>query len=104
VTGADGTDLVSRLASLAEDATRAFGVRVQAGEMGKYLRAIVFGIAMALFGQLGDLFESCFKRDAGAKDSAQLIPRFGGILDLIDSPLLTIPIAWFLFVAVWGLF
>ena len=51
--------------------------------------------------QCGDLIESCFKRDAGIKDSGRLLPTFGGILDLIDSPILALPVAWFLLTAVW---
>ncbi len=59
-------------------------------------QAIVFGIVMAIVGQLGDLAESLFKRDAGAKDSARLVPTFGGVLDIIDSPLLAVPVAYWL--------
>ncbi len=62
-----------------------------------------FGLIMSLSGQLGDLLESCFKRDADMKDSGKIIPRFGGILDLVDSPLVAIPVAWFLLTAVWDM-
>jgi phosphatidate cytidylyltransferase len=60
-------------------------------------RAVVFGVAMALVGQTGDLLESLFKRDARRKDSADMIPAFGGVLDILDSPLLAAPVAcWIL--------
>ncbi len=59
-------------------------------------QAIVFGIVMAVSGQFGDLAESLFKRDGGAKDSARLVPTFGGVLDVIDSPLLAVPVAYWL--------
>jgi len=59
-------------------------------------QALVFGTVMALVGHLGDLSESLLKRSAGAKDSARLLADFGGVLDLIDSPLLTAPVAWWL--------
>jgi phosphatidate cytidylyltransferase len=49
--------------------------------------AAVFGICFAFIGQLGDLAESLIKRDAEQKDSAKTVPGFGGILDIIDSPL-----------------
>ena len=57
-------------------------------------RAIVFGVVAAVAGQLGDLLESMLKRDAGSKDSASLIPEFGGGLDLLDSVLVAAPCAY----------
>lgn len=52
---------------------------------------IGFGIVAALFGTLGDLFESLIKRTYEVKDSGNLIPGHGGILDRIDSLLIAIP-------------
>lgn len=57
------------------------------------------GVA-GLVGQLADLCESLLKRSAGVKDSAALIPRFGGVLDLMDSPLLAAPAAYLLLEAI----
>lgn len=51
------------------------------------LPAIAFGAVFAFLGQLGDLAESMLKRAAETKDSASTVPGFGGILDVIDSPL-----------------
>ena len=59
------------------------------------LQALLLGVLMAVFGQLGDLLESVFKRAAQAKDSGGVVPEFGGILDIIDSPVLAAPVAWF---------
>ncbi|MBI4581704.1 MAG: phosphatidate cytidylyltransferase [Planctomycetes bacterium] len=57
-------------------------------------QAIVFGIVMAVVGHLGDLVESAIKRDVRVKDSGYLVPAFGGLLDLLDSPLFAAPAAW----------
>ncbi|MFY8162387.1 MAG: phosphatidate cytidylyltransferase [Candidatus Kapaibacteriota bacterium] len=57
-----------------------------------YFHGIIMGIIVGVFGQLGDLIESQFKRYAGVKDSSHLIPGHGGVLDRFDSILFTSPI------------
>ncbi|MDY0357949.1 MAG: phosphatidate cytidylyltransferase [Sedimentisphaerales bacterium] len=59
--------------------------------------ALVFGGCFAVIGQLGDLTESMMKRDAQQKDSANRVPGFGGILDVIDSPLVAAPFGYLFF-------
>ena len=60
---------------------------------------LAYGAVMGVVGLVGDLCESLIKRDAEKKDSAQLMPGFGGLLDLLDSPLFAAPIAlaWWYF-------
>lgn len=59
--------------------------------------AVMFGLIFAFIGQLGDLAESMIKRDAEQKDSANKVPGFGGILDIVDSPLVAAPLAYLFF-------
>lgn len=59
--------------------------------------AVMFGLIFAFIGQLGDLAESMMKRDAEQKDSANKVPGFGGVLDIIDSPLVAAPLAYLFF-------
>ena len=55
--------------------------------------AIAYGLVIGLVALVGDLCESLIKRDVGKKDSAPLLPGFGGVLDLLDSVLYAGPIA-----------
>ena len=60
------------------------------------VRAAIFGAAVGAAGQFADLCESLLKRSAAVKDSSALLPAFGGVLDVLDSPLLSAPVAYVL--------
>lgn len=59
--------------------------------------ALLFGSSLAVIGQMGDLAESMMKRDAQQKDSSNRVPGFGGILDVVDSPLVALPFGYLFF-------
>lgn len=61
---------------------------------------LVMAVCVFVFGVLGDLVESMFKRSLNVKDSGNLIPGHGGILDRFDSSLLAAPILYVLFLLI----
>ena len=61
--------------------------------------ALALGIAVAVLGPLGDLFESVVKRDAGAKDAGSAFGAHGGALDRIDGVLFTVVAGYYIWAA-----
>lgn len=60
-----------------------------------YFHLVIIGMFLGILGQLGDLSESLIKRDCQMKDSGGMFPGIGGVLDIIDSLLFTIPAFYF---------
>jgi phosphatidate cytidylyltransferase len=58
--------------------------------------SLLYGAVIGVVGLVGDLAESLIKRDVGKKDAANLMPGFGGLLDLLDSVLYAGPVAFVL--------
>jgi phosphatidate cytidylyltransferase len=56
--------------------------------------AIGFGLSVGLAGVLGDLAESLIKRDCEKKDASQVVPGFGGVLDVVDSIIFAAPVVY----------
>jgi phosphatidate cytidylyltransferase len=56
---------------------------------------VLLGAMCSMIGLLGDLFESMLKRDAEIKDTSQIIPGHGGVLDRFDSLLFTVPLIYY---------
>ncbi len=61
---------------------------------------IPFGLIVGASGICGDLIESIIKRDMEVKDSSSTIPAFGGLLDILDSLLISIPVAYYFLVII----
>ncbi len=61
-----------------------------------FIAGMDLGILLAIVAQAGDLFESWLKRRAGAKDSGNLIPGHGGLLDRVDGLIFTTSLFAFL--------
>ena len=60
-----------------------------------WYHSLIIGLLISGFAQIGDLCESMIKREAGVKDSSNLLPGHGGFLDRTDSFVLTIPAVYY---------
>lgn len=81
------------LGGLATSVILSLGSKIYLTEV-PFSHLFFLGIVLGVFSQLGDLAESLIKRDVGVKDSGE-IPGLGGIMDVIDSLILTIPFVYY---------
>ena len=65
-------------------------------------QALLLGLAIAVIGPIGDLFESRVKRDAGAKDAGALFGAHGGALDRLDAAFFTLVAGYYVWLAMLG--
>jgi phosphatidate cytidylyltransferase len=76
----------------------AMGTAVALNTLGPVLpciwSALGFGLTVGVAGVLGDLAESLIKRECRQKDASQVMPGFGGVLDVVDSIIYAAPIAY----------
>lgn len=59
-----------------------------------WLSAVAFGVVVGFTGIVGDLAESLVKRDCQKKDASQVMPGFGGVLDVVDSIVFAAPVVY----------
>jgi phosphatidate cytidylyltransferase len=91
VAGAVGAVVVTALVSVLY--TR-YALRPAAQLAFSPIGAVLFGLVISVVAQVGDLFESLIKREAGVKDSSHIIPGHGGVLDRFDSLFFVLPVAY----------
>lgn len=60
-------------------------------------QCIIGGLIVTMSAQLGDLSESLIKRDAGVKDSSDILPGHGGMLDRFDGYIFALPVSYYFF-------
>lgn len=92
-----GGVLMAMIVALVGERLTGFGaLAVSVGGGPPWVSTALMGVAMGVLGQAGDLFESLMKRDLKVKDSGSVVPAFGGLLDLIDSPLVCVPVGYWM--------
>lgn len=83
------------VAQLAVSVLAALGARALFFSALSLESALVVGLLLGVVGQAGDLIESAVKRSLGTKDTGQLIPGHGGMLDRVDSLLVNTPVLFY---------
>jgi phosphatidate cytidylyltransferase len=68
---------------------------VQLSSYINWWQIVILGVLVSIFGQLGDLVESLLKRNTGVKDSGNLFPGHGGMLDRMDSIIFAVIVVYY---------
>jgi phosphatidate cytidylyltransferase len=61
---------------------------------GSWALGALIGVTTAVTATIGDLMESLLKRDVGIKDMSSILPGHGGVMDRLDSLVMTAPLIW----------
>ncbi len=90
-----GKTLEGAVGGLAASIGAAFLARATFAPFLTVIDAAALGVLVGVFGQLGDLVESLLKRDAHTKNTSEMIPGHGGVLDRFDSLLFAAPVVYY---------
>jgi phosphatidate cytidylyltransferase len=74
----------------------AIGFSLYSPELLNIYNAVLLGLAVSITGQIGDFIESAYKRTKGVKDSGNILPGHGGVLDRVDSWIIVFPFVHFM--------
>ncbi len=95
-----GKTIEGTLGGIVSSIITAVVVNIIFGAPVSYLFVVTFGLLIAVLAVIGDLAESSIKRGSGVKDTGEILPGHGGVLDRIDSLLFVLPFSYY-YILLW---